>query len=434
MSRRKKDGVTTVVNLSNYISPKIEVKQYRDYVTYGEKNEHFRYLMDRYTGSPTNNAIINGISQMIYGQGLDATDSSKDPEGYAKFRSLLKGRVVRKLAYDLKLMGQCARQVIYSKDRKSIAAVEHFPVETLAMAKISESGDVESFYYAPDWEKLKPSDELKEFKAFGTSNDAIEILYIKPYVAGHYYFSPVDYQGGLQYAELEEEISNFHLSNVQNGLAPSMMINFNNGIPDEEKRKEIEKKISDKYSGSSNAGRFILSFNDSKESSSEIQAIQLSEAHNQYQFLSDETMRKIMVAHRVVSPMLLGIKDNSGLGNNAEELKTASTLMDNVVIRPFQNLLIDAFNEILAFNKITFNLYFKTIQPLEFTDLTNVTDQETREEETGVKMSKDFTDEEGDGIIEALESDELSDEWEEVSEREYSDSNASDEEWASKTI
>jgi len=177
-----------------------------------------------------------------------------------------------------------------------------------------------------------------------------------------------------------------------------------------------------------------LSFNDSKESSSEIQAIQLSEAHNQYQFLSDETMRKIMVAHRVVSPMLLGIKDNSGLGNNAEELKTASTLMDNVVIRPFQNLLIDAFDEILAFNGITFNLYFKTIQPLEFTDLTNVTDQETREEETGVKMSKDFTDEEGDGIIEALESDELSDEWEEVSEREYSESNASDEEWASKTI
>jgi hypothetical protein len=38
-------------------------------------------------------------------------------------------------------------------------------------------------------------------------------------------------------------------------------------------------------------------------------------------------MRKIMVAHRIISPMLLGIKDNTGLGNNAEELKTASILV-----------------------------------------------------------------------------------------------------------
>ena len=98
----------------------------------------------------------------------------------------------------------------------------------------------------------------KRIPAFGTSNEAIELLYIKPYVAGHYYFSPVDYQGSLQYAELEEEVSNYHLSNIKNGLAPSMLINFNNGVPNEEERELIERRIYEKYSGSSNAGKFML--------------------------------------------------------------------------------------------------------------------------------------------------------------------------------
>ncbi len=130
-----------------------------------------------------------------------------------------------------------------------------------------------------------------------------------------------------------------------NGLAPSMLINFNNGTPNQEERKLIEQKIAQKFSGTSNAGKFILAFNDNKDSQAEITPVQLSDAHNQYQFLSDESAKKIMVAHRIVSPMLLGIKDSSGLGNNADEIKTASLLMDNTVIRPFQKLLIDNYNK-----------------------------------------------------------------------------------------
>ena len=173
-----------------------------------------------------------------------------------------------------------------------------------------------------------------------------------------------------------------------NGLAQSMLINFNNGVPDEVKQSLIESKIQAKFQGSSNAGKFILAFNDDKESQADITPVQLSDAHNQYQFLSDESQKKIMVSHRIVSPMLLGIKDSSGLGNNADELQTASILMHNTVIVPFQELLTDAFDKILSFNNIALNLYFKTLQPLQFLDLDNVKDEETREEETGVKMSK----------------------------------------------
>jgi hypothetical protein len=391
-----------IVNLSTYTTPEIVEKSNKEWVSYGENNNYFKYLIDRYNGSPTNNAIINGISEMIYGRGLDALNSNKKPEQYAKMISLFHKDMVRKLCYDLKLMGQCSMQVIYSKDRKTIAQVEHIPVENLRAEKCNKKGEIEAYYYADDWSKVKNVGHTTRIPAFGCSKENIEIIYVKPYRAGYKYYSSPDYAGGLQYAELEQEISNYHLNNILNGLAPSMLINFNNGTPNAEERQALENRIYQKFSGSSNAGKFILAFNDNPESAATIEPIQLSDAHNQYQFLSDESSKKVMVSHRVVSPMLLGIKDNSGLGNNAQELMTASNLMDNTVIRPFQMLLIDAFDSILAYNQISLKLYFKTLQPLEFTDLENVEDEETREEETGVKLSQDLPDDVGSDIADEL--------------------------------
>jgi len=377
------------VNLSTYTSPEVKEVNGADWIEYGADNNYFQYLIDRYNGSPTNNAAINGISQAIYGRGLNATNSNRKPNEYAQMVSLFKKDVVRKLCYDLKLMGQCAMQVIYSKDRKTIAQIEHMPIETLRAEKCDDDGEIPAYYYYKDWANIKKSDVPLRIPAFGMSNENIEIYYIKPYKSGFYYYSPVDYQGGLQYAELEEEVSNYHLNNILNGLAPSMLINFNNGTPNQNERQLIETKIAQKFSGTSNAGKFILAFNDNKESQAEITPVQLSDAHNQYQFLSDEAESKIQVAHRVVSPFLLGIRTSSGFSSNADEIKTASLLMDNTVIRPFQELLIDSFDNILSYNNISLNLYFTTLQPLEFTEVdSEIQDKETIEEETGVEMQK----------------------------------------------
>ena len=381
----KNTSEVSFVNLSTYTSPEIIEVKSRDWVEYGADNNYFQFLIDRYNGSPTNNAAINGISQAIYGKGLNATDANKKPDQYAQMVSMFKKDVVRKLCYDLKLMGQCAVQVVYSKDRSKISLLEHLPIETLRAEKANEEGEIPAYYYFKDWQNIKPSNIPLRIPAYGMSKENIEIMYIKPYKAGFYYYSPVDYQGGLQYAELEEEISNYHLNNILNGLSPSMLISFNNGVPNQEERRLIESKIAQKFSGTSNAGKFILSFNDNKEQESTITPVQLSDAHQQYQFLSDESSKKIMVAHRIVSPMLLGIKDSTGLGNNAEEIKTASLLMDNTVIRPFQELLIDYFDVLLSYNDIALNLYFTTLQPLEFTEVDpTLQDDEDIEEETGV--------------------------------------------------
>jgi len=378
-------GKIHVVNLSSYTRPEINERYNQDWIEYGDDNNYFQYLIDRYNGSPTNNAAINGIAEMVYGKGLDAVDSIDKPEEYKELKELFTKDCMKKICYDYKMMGQAALQIIYSKDRSKIVQVEHIPVETLRAEKVDKQGVIRHYYYAKDWSEIKGSKVPKRIPAFGTSNAGLEILYIKPYRAGFYYYSPVDYQGGLQYAELEEEIANYHINNIQNGLAPSMLINFNNGVPTEEQREMIERSIQEKFSGSSNAGRFILAFNDSKDLAASIEPVILSDAHEQYRFLSDESMRKVMVSHRIVSPMLVGIKDNTGLGNNAEELQTASILMDNTVIRPMQVTILDELEKILDYNGIELDIYFKTLQPLEFTDLTNaITDAEV-EKETGIK-------------------------------------------------
>lgn len=383
---RVKDAVH-VMNLSSYTAPPVIENTRYDWVEYGEDNNYFQYLIDRYNGSPTNNAAVNGISEMIYGRGLEATDSEEKPEEYSRMRELFHKECMKKITYDYKMMGQAALQIIYSKDHSRIVEVRHIPIETLRAEKAT-IGNVQGYFYHPNWSDLKRDEKPKRIPAFGTSKEGLEILYIRPYKAGFYYYSPVDYQGGLQYAELEEEIANYHINNIQNGLQPSMLINFNNGTPNKEQRDEIERAIYDKFSGTSNAGRFILAFNDSKELAASIEPVMLNDAHQQYQFLSDESMKKVMVSHRIVSPMLVGIKDNSGLGNNAQELETASILMDNTVIRPMQVTIIDALQKILEYNEIELDLYFQTLQPLEFTDLTNAMTDAEVEKETGVKPTE----------------------------------------------
>ena len=404
-----------VVQLASYSSPAIVQEKNKDWVKYGEDDNYYQYLIDLYHTSPTNNACVRGTADLIYGQGLEVIKADRHLKGYLEYKMLFEDDCIRKLTLDLKMLGQCAIQLVKSKDKSRYAKAYHFPVQTLRAEKANEDGEIEGYYYHHDWAKKKRTEQPKRFPAFGFDEADKEcILFIKPYSTGSEYYAPVDYQGGTQWSELEGEISNYHLNNIKNGLAPSMIVNFNNGVPPEEERDIIESQIKQKWSGSSNAGKFILAFNDSAETAASIEPVQLSDAHNQYEFLSRESQQKILVGHRITSPMLFGVKDQTGLGNNADEIKTAFTLFDNSVIRPKQNQVINALDQILAFNNVALNLYFKTLAPLEFTDLSEVNDQEVIEEETGIKMEADFTKED-----EALWLEYLADKGEDIDEDEW---------------
>jgi hypothetical protein len=421
MSNKKtiKEVGVRFVELANYERPEVIETLHDDYISYGSDNNYYGDIIERYLGSPTNSRCINGISDMIYGRGLEAVDRNINRDSYIKMKKLIDESELRKIVGDRKLLGSGCIKVNYNKSKTEIIAIRHHPMETLRAEK-TKNGVIKAYYYHPDWKNKKNGETPKRIPTFGNGNEkqTTEVYVIRPYVSGFYYYSPCDYQASLQYSQLEEEVSNYHISNIQNGLQPSLLVNFNNGVPSESIQAGMETKIKNKFGGSSNGGRFILSFNEDKETAASVEPIHLPDAHAQYQFLADESREKIMLGHGIVSPILLGIKDNTGFGNNAEELRTASILMDNIVIRPFQQNIISALDDILAFNKIFLSLYFVTLQPIEFVELDNISTSVVKEVETGEKLSSQSglsLEEEQDVLEQLLEVGEvIDDSWEQI--------------------
>ena len=128
----------------------------------------------------------------------------------------------------------------------------------------------------------------------------------------------------------------------------------------DDEKKEIEKSIQKKLTGSDRAGTFMINFANG-EKSIEVTALEVNDAHKQWSFLSQESRDKIITAHEVVSPMLFGIKDASGFSSNADELAESERQTIERVVQPKQDAIIDAFEEILATDGITLDLYFKPL-------------------------------------------------------------------------
>ena len=377
-----------IVNLAAEKSPKAKESASKEWVFYGDDNNYFEYLIDRYNGSAVNNAIISSVSDQIYGEGLSCTNESKKPLDHAKMKSIFKADDLKRVAHDLKLLGQGAFNIVWNKGRTQILKAKHIPMQNLRPEK-AEEGDIKAYYYSDDWSQSRKKQYTpRRIEAFtGARGEESQLMVIKPYAAGYFYFSPVDYAGALQWAEIDEEIGTYHLTNIQNGFAPTMMINFNNGQPTEDEQNHIERKVTQKLEGAKGK-KWLISFNDDTANATTIESLPISEASEQYKFLSEEATRKILIGHKVTSPILFGIKDNTGLGNNAEEIKTASQLWDNLVIRPYQNMILDAINEVLLVNGIVLDTYFKTLQPIEFVE-TDGLDAAEIEKETGIDQDEE---------------------------------------------
>ena len=385
MNKRKDSNGIHFIQLEAYSAPKTTENNRDAWVGFGENNNFFQFLIDRYNGSTTNNAVINNIIKLIYGRGLDATDSSKKPNEYAQMMMLFRKDVVKKGVADLKLLGQYAYQLIYNKSKDSIIRVEHIPVQLLRAEKCNKKGEIEAYYYSDNWEdtnKFPP----KRIPAFGFGDKTLEILYVGNYTVGQKYYSNVDYIGAIPYAKLEEEIADYLINDVQNGFSPTSVVNFNNGIPDKEKRELISRQVSATLTGSKGK-KVVVSFNNDETKKTTVDSIPLNDAPKHYEYLSEESKSKILLGHGVVSGLQFGIPSASGFSSNADELKNAITLFDNMVIRYFQDTFLDGIDKVLAFNGISLNLYFRTLQPLEFVDLNPIADKATAEEETGIKLS-----------------------------------------------
>lgn len=352
-----------VINLAEYKAPIINESTREDWVEYGEDNNYFQFLIDRHINSATNNAVINNITRLIYGKGLTALDANKKPNEFAQLITLISSDDLRKISVEAYLLGQCAIQVHYDKGRTRILKAYHIPVQLLRAEKCNEEGEITGYYYSDNWEDVKKY-KPKRLDAFGFGSSEIEILYVKPYSVGMKYYSNVTYTGGLPYTIMEEEIAEYLINDVQNGFSPTMIVNFVGGTGTEEQRRQIESQANKKLTGSKGK-KIVYSFNKNKDNATTIESIPLNDAPAHYQYLSDECMRKILLSHNVTSPLLFGIATSTGFSSNADELKNSLLIFDNLVIKPFQNLITDAIDKILAVNGISLKLYFEGLNPFE---------------------------------------------------------------------
>lgn len=419
-----------LVKLDAYEPPIVQETNRDEWVEYGEENNHFQWIIDRYVNSSTNNAVINNIIKLIYGKGLKALDAEKKPNDYAQMMSLLHPDCIKNTISDLKMLGQCAFQIVYSQDRSIIAEVHHIPVQLLRAEKCNEEGEIDGYYYSDDWTDTKKYEPIR-YSAFGTSNDETEIFYVRNYSTGRKYYSYVDYQGSIAYALMEEEIANFLINDVQASFSGTKVINFNNGIPDEQQRETIKREVLGKLTGS-HGERVIVAFNHDETKKTTIDDIALDNAPEHYSYLSEECVRKILLGHNVTSPLLFGISSTNGFSSNADELKNSFILYYNMVIKPYQEMMINAFDTILAYNSINLKLYFETLKPLEFTDPSGQVIEEDKEHTT--MSSDDYSDAVYDAVLNNLAGELIDDEWELVDQREYGTVNESIDEWANRLI
>ena len=351
-----------IIELKAYNPPKAFENRQEDWVKFGDKNDYYQFLIDRYNNSTTNNQVINNIVKLIFGKGLDARDSSRKPGEYAQMKMLFSKETTKRAITDMYLLGQCALQVIYAKNKKTIVDVQHMPVHLLRPQKCNKEGIIENYYYSDNWDKLRDFPPTL-IPSFGNGDRTLEILMIGNYTIGQKYFSSVSYLGGISYAKLEEDISEYLISLVETGFTPLKIINFSNGVPPEDQQRTIYDSVISQTTGASGK-KLIVSFNSDETKKTTIDSVGLDNAASQYEYLSNEARDKILLSHGVTSGLLFGIHTASGFSSNADELKTAFVLFDNNVIIPNQEQFCDGIDKILAYNGISLDLTFKPLNPL----------------------------------------------------------------------
>jgi len=382
-----------IINLSNYIRPEIREVAGKKWVLNGDKNSFYQTIIDAYNGSPTNSAIIDSYSQFIYGKGLTSDDKAKKPSEWAAIMSLVSKKDLRKICKDFEMFGEASIEVKYINNK--IQRCFHIAKQRIAPEVANEEGDITGYYYSYDFSnvnKYKP----ERFDAFGFgegSNERSEIYIFRDYQVGQFYYSNPSYVSGISWAKMEEEISNYSINHIQKGLSFGHIINMNCGIQESaETIQENTRQIRNHLTGSQNAGAFFLNWNDNKDSEITISALEVSDAHKQYTYLSAEARQQLCTSHKLTSPMLVGIKEANGFSSNAEEIKVGfAELMINV-IRPKQEIILDGLMEVFAVNGITLDLQFESLRSEEPIITETTTIVETPTVAPTQLSSQDFTD------------------------------------------
>lgn len=387
------------ISLAKYVERSYEESNDpKGWVKRGEDNLFPQYLIDLYNSSAVHHGVVDSIARMIYAEGVKT-----DVQGELILQEWSADEELRKAAHDLKLQGGFYLQVRWNIDRTKIKDIEHVPFEYVRAGQMNEEGKISTFYHCLDWENYQRTgvNEIAAFDVETKDSYPVQLMYVKMYSVGSRYYPTPDYMGSINWIEIDKEIAIFHNNNIQNGMSPSFAIHWKNGVPDAQGRQNVRMQVERQLTGSKNAGKFWMTFSDNPDQVPEIVPFELSDASEQFQFLSSESTDKIMIGHGVTSPALFGVKVGGSLGNT-EELKVASEIFDRNVIRPYQKVLETAVKRLLNASG------WKGTATIESEEL---------------NFTEDLTDAEGEKWLDYLEKvgEKVSDEWVLIAEDEVTD-------------
>ena len=392
------------VDLSSETSPVVQEVRGREYIEYGTehwKNLYPQFLIDLYYSSSTHAAIINTTAEMIAGEDI-VVDENENLEQFVKLKKFFaeaNGKetlheVIKKISFDFKLQGAFALHIIWNRAKTEIAEIHHVPVERVRAAKPNAMGKVDCYYVCADWSNTRTNKPMK-LAAFNTKDrtNPSQLLYTGLYSPNMDIYHTPDYLAANNWALVDQRVAEFHLNNISNGFSGSYMISFANGVPTQEERFQIERSLAEKFTGASNSGKFVLTFSDDKTRTPEITPITVSNADKQYLALQELLVQNILTGHRVTSPMLMGIKNDTGLGSNVDELNAAFEVYLNTVVIPFQKHIVKTLAKIFEVNGINIPFSFVQAKPItsKFTieDMKEVMTEDEIREELGLKPLSD---------------------------------------------
>lgn len=323
MTKKVNTGHISLVSFENHKLPEFREVKNKDWVYYGEDNLYPDYLIQLFTRNAFHNSIITGKSSFIFGKGLGPIDEKQDEkaEAFIKMANSSEGwnDVLEKVIVDFELFNGFAIEIIWANGKP----YEYYHLD---FSKIRVNKDCTVFYYCDNWKQSRPQEDesFKELTPFSSSGKGSQIFYFKhyrPYASGNSNVYPLpDYVGCVADIETDIEITNFHYNNTKHGFSAGTMVNFNNGVPTQDKIDQIEKKFKGKFTGTDKGGNIIITFNDSKDKEATVLSLQPNNLDKQFEILATRLQQNIFTGHKVTTPMLFGIKTAGQLGGRTEML------------------------------------------------------------------------------------------------------------------
>jgi hypothetical protein len=358
--------------VSTYTVPVFEKDKNKDWVNYGEDNCYPQYLVGLFNRSAKHNAILTAKQKYTYGRGLKIKEGLVTDQAIKAQQFLVRPNnfetlsdIFNKVVLDKRLYGGYALQIVWSKLSGKVAQCYH-----MDFAKVRSNVDNTSFYYSDNWEDYRP--KVTEFDAFNPEKrEGVQILYYREYRPNLATYPLPDYIGAIPYIESDVEVANFHRANLQNNFFFGGILNFNNGIPTDEEQRALVRRINNKHGSTDNAGRWIINFSDGSDKAPNVINLQPSELDKQFDILNDTIQQEIFVAHRVTSPIFMGIRVEGQLGGR-NEMIDAFKLFEQNEIKPDQNHFEELFNYIIGLNGINQPYEVQPLEPFspEFTEQT----------------------------------------------------------------